>query len=377
MAKKEIPLSQARRILWIFGCGMSALSTLVLVAVWRHDYSPWNDIPSLLFYLALPTVSLNFFYEYMRRILSGQLRITAMNAVELLLGFSRLGLVCIFVIWLAMDINGAVLSILLSDTLTFLLLVLLIRRNVTDAGEDTSVQCGTGEMVSRFWKYGRWNYLLMFSTFLCEQLPMILLKKASLTNIPVGHFSRARGIGQYPRIVVKPISQMLFPYTAASDDKTAVRRTNILCRNSLLVMILMMGFMAAIIKPMVLILYGREFLPSVNVFYTLIPGFLFWPMGQFIAIHIAASGRPRNVFLQSLITLLFAAPICYYLIPEHGMIGAGLSVSAINTVVISLRLLLYRRLTGVPLAQVLLPRRSDMVHWSAIRKLFQSKSENG
>jgi len=111
----------------------------------------------------------------------------------------------------------------------------------------------------------------------------------------------------------------------------------------------------------------------VDVFYTLTPGFLFWPLGHFVAIHIAASGKPKNVFFLSLITLLSGAPISYYLISKYGMVGAGLSVSAINVIMISLRLLLYTKLTGVPFAEVLFPRRSDLAHYKRFLLALRSK----
>ena len=182
----------------------------------------------------------------------------------------------------------------------------------------------------------------MFTNFLCDELPLILLKKISLMNAPVGLFLRARGIGRHTHLLIQPVSQMLFPFTAASEETVAVRRTNILCRNFLLIAAAMIGLVTLLIKPMIVILYGEEFLPATGVFYAIAPSFIFWPLGRFIGIHIAASGKPKQVFFVSLITVLLGAPISYFLISEYGMVGAGLSMSIINVIINSM---LYKRIS--------------------------------
>jgi len=363
LAKKEVSVSQVIRILWVLGSVISVITIMTLLVIWRQDFSLWNDIHPNIFYIALPAVPLYFFNQQMRRILSGQLRITAMNISELLTGISRLFFACIFIIWLQTGIRGAILALLLSEALAFLLLFLLTNIKRVEIVEENVQWRRTGKLIRRFWRYGRWNYLLMFSNFLCDELPLILLKKISLMNAPVGLFLRARGVGRHTHILIQPVSQMLFPFTAASHETVAVRRTNILCRNFMIIAALMVGLVMLLIKPMIVILYGEEFLPATAVFYAIAPSFIFWPLGRFIEIHIAASGKPKQVFFLGLITVLVGAPISYFLISEYGMIGAGLSMSIINIILIFLHLLLYMKLTGTLFSEVIFPRFSDITYY--------------
>jgi O-antigen/teichoic acid export membrane protein len=363
LAKKEVSVSQVIRILWSLGGVISVLTVLTFLVIWRRDFSLWNDIHPNIFYIALATVPLYFFNQQMRRILSGQLRITAMNISELFPGISRLLFAYIFIIRLRTGIKGAVLALLLSEALAFLLLFLLTNAKRAEIVQENIQRLGTGKLILRFWRYGRWNYLLMFSNFLCEELPLILLKKISLMNVPVGLFLRARGIGQHTHILVQPVSQMLFPFTAASKETVAVRRTNILCRNFMLIAAAMIGLVTLLIKPMIVILYGEEFLPAAAVFYAIAPSFIFWPLCRFIEIHIAASGKPKQVFYLGLITVLIGAPMSYFLISEYGMVGAGLSMSVINVILVFLHLLLYIKLTGTPFSEVIFPRFSDITYY--------------
>jgi O-antigen/teichoic acid export membrane protein len=382
LAKKEVSVSQVIRILWSLGSVISVITVLTLLIIWQRDFSLWNDINPNVFYIALPAVPLYFFNQKMRRILSGQLRITAMNISELFPGIGRLFFACIFIIWFQTGIKGAVLALLLSEVMAFILLFLLTNVKQAEIVEQTVQQNSTGKLILRFWRYGRWNYLLMFSNFLCDELPLMLLKKISLMNVPVGLFLRARGIGRHTNIIIQPVSQMLFPFTATSQETVAVRRTNILCRNFILIAAATIGLVTLFIKPMIVILYGEEFLPATKVFYAIAPSFIFWPICRFIGIHIAASGKPKQVFLLGLITLLFGAPISYFLISEYGMIGAGLSMSIINVISIFLQLLLYIKLTGTLISEVIFPRFSDITYYqqalhSLRLKIVPVKSERG
>jgi len=363
LARKDVSLSQVIRILWSLGGVISVIIVMILLIIWRRDFSLWNDISPKVFYIALPAVPLYFFNQQMRRILSGQLRITAMNISELFPGIGRLLFACIFIIWLQTGIKGAVLALLLSEVMGFTLLFLLTNVKRAEITEQAIQQNSTGKLLLRFWRYGRWNYLLMFSNFLCDELPLMLLKKISLMNTPVGLFLRARGIGRHTNILIQPVSQMLFPFTATSQETVAVRRTNILCRNFMLIAAAVTGLVTLFIEPMIVFLYGEKFLPATNVFYAIAPSFIFWPVGRFIGIHIAASGKPKHVFLLGLITLLFGAPISYILISEYGMVGAGLSMSIINLISIFLQLQLYIKLTGTHFSEVIFPRFSDTTYY--------------
>ncbi len=372
VARKEISTRRILRMAWFAGGVASVFSGIIMLAVWRRSFSPWNDIPPSLFYLCLPTIPLIFFNTYLQRILSGQLRITAMNVANVVMSTANLVLLVILVIVLGMGVAGAVLSLVLSDLLCFLYLV----RQTGKCNDDLPGAEKPGvstKLVYTLWCYGKWNYLLMFSNFFVEELPLLLLKSFSANNIPVGLFSKARGLGRQTRIVAVPVSQVLFPFTASSKVEEATRRTNTLCRNSLVVMVFCVALMALCIKPIILVLYGEAFLPAAKIFYALAPGVLFWPLGHFLGIHVAASGKPKVVFFASLGTLVVAAATCWFLIPAYGAVGSGISVSVIYATQTFFRLLVYTKVTGASISDVLLPCRADGGHYVNMLKMMSSR----
>jgi len=48
------------------------------------------------------------------------------------------------------------------------------------------------------------------------------------------------------------------------------------------------GAFALFAKPLILLMYGEEFLPSVRIFYVMVPRIVLWPIAQFFGIHIVA-----------------------------------------------------------------------------------------
>jgi O-antigen/teichoic acid export membrane protein len=362
--------AQTRAVLPVlFGLGLATAfaSSAIVLAVWRLPFSPWNDIEPGLVHLCLPMVPLLFLRIYLQRLLSGTLRIREMNVSELIFYGSYLALLVACVVAWDLGLFGAVLSVLIADCLAvlFLLWRSLIRPDTVLEAGDTRDEGRPS--VGQLWRYGRWNYLLMLSNFLVEELPLILLKSFSADNTPVGLMSRAQNLARLQRMAVAPVAVVLFPYTAASQEDEATRRTNILCRNSLVLIAALVGLLALFIRPILVLLYGEAFLPAAEIFYALAPGAAFWPVGHFTAIHLAASGHPKPAFLSSLAAAAVAAGLCAVLIPRYGAVGAGLSATGIYAVRTILLLRVYVRQSGTPLAEVVMPRKADWIHY---RKLL-------
>lgn len=368
VAREKAALRRVLPLTWMVSGVVSAVCVALLLASWRTSISPWNDILPSFFYIALLMVPLHFYNNYAQRVLSGRLKITAINIVSFTQGVANVAFLVLFIVILDFGVAGSILSSVLAELLMTVFFVWHCRREVAVASREPDPEVGGAALAGELWRYGRWTYLLMFANFLVEELPLVLLKKYTASNVLVGLFSRARNLGRQSRNIVEPVAGVLFPFTAASREEDAVRRTNILCRNSLLIMAATMGFMVIFIKPIILVLYGSEFLPAVPIFQALAAGVVIYPFGHFLEVHVSASGRPRDIFLASLSTLATGVVIAWALIPRFGVIGAGWSVSLIYLVRALFRYVAYVRLTGTSLAEVMLPRRQDLTYYKYLLK---------
>ncbi len=349
----------------------SLLSFVVVALTWRLPYSPWNDIEPGLIHLSMAMIPIFFVRLQLQRVLSGELRIREMNVCEFIMTLGYLVSLVVALIVLDLGLVGAIASMLVAESLAlaYVLWRSLLRRN--DAPAAAPDEAGEGAATGRpsireLWRYGRWNHLLMLSNFLVEELPLLLLKIVSGDATSVGLMSRAQSLARHPRDVALPIAQVLFPFTAASEELEATQRTNVLCRNSLVWVGLFAAVLLVFIRPILLLLYGEEFVPAAAIFYSLALGAVVWPTGHFLAIHVAASGAPKQSFFASSIASVSAIALCAILIPAYGAVGAGISATSVHVIRVGVLLVIYRRLTAASPLDVLLPHRADIGYYRRI-----------
>jgi O-antigen/teichoic acid export membrane protein len=349
----------------------SLLACAVVALTWKLPRSPWQDIDPTLIHISMATIPIYFVRTQLQRVLSGELRIREMNFTELVTNIGYLAFVVVALVILDMGLVGSIAALLAAECLSLTYVLWRSSRQPPEA-DDTPAD-GVGERITEgrpsiaaLWRYGRWNYVLMLSNFVVEELPLLLLKSLSGNAASVGLMSRAQGLARQPRVIALPIGQVLFPFTAASDDDAATQRTNVLCRNSLLVVSLFVAALTLFIRPLLQLLYGEEFLPATEIFYALALGAAVWPTSHFLAIHIAASGAPKHAFVASSIASVAAIALCATLIPAYGAIGAGISATAIYVIRVAVLLVIYHRLTAASPFEVLLPQRSDLIYYRRI-----------
>jgi O-antigen/teichoic acid export membrane protein len=341
----------------------SVICVITILALWRLDFSPWQHISTDLLYLCLPGIPLLMLLNFLQRILSGELLIEKINIGNVLKTVVYVLLLIALVIHLELGIAGALLATIVSDLIVCVYLIVELRRSEQWAAASTEGPIDAVPGILKFWRYGRWNYVLMLLGFFTENLPMILLQSLTMDHHGVGLFSRARALGKLLRSVVQPFSQVLFPYTAASGSGEATRRTSALCRNTLMILLPVVIVLSLFIEQIIRLVYGVEFVPAAMIFYALTPGILIWPIDYFLGVHLAASGRPAMVLATSVFSVTAAALISYFLIPIYGAVGAGMSFSIIFVLETFCRTWTYTHQTEATWSEVILPQRSDLAHY--------------
>jgi O-antigen/teichoic acid export membrane protein len=321
-------------------------------------------MPPVIFYVSLVSIFPFFMNYLLTTILSGHLDIKATNVSEVVRIFCFLASLVVFVIILNLGVLGAVCADLIGQLADFFYLLSRVRSK-----QDTPVAGGAGRekmrLLGEIWRYGRWNYLIMFFNFYIGELPIMFLSYFYPYNI-VGFFSMGRGVMEKTRILPNAFSQALFPYTAASEEKVAVNRTNILCRNFFVITGSIVIALIVFIKPLIILLYGESFLPVIPVFYALIPAIMLWPFSQFLAVHVAGFGNPKKVFLRSLCALPGCILACFIFIPYWGAVGAAVSVSIVYVILAVVSIYIYIKSTGAKLLDIIFLRKEDWINYRGI-----------
>lgn len=375
IAKDKISARKALQLIWSVGSLGSIISILAILTIWQQDFSPWKDIQPNLFFLYLITIPLLFYNNFLQRLLVGLFKITESNIFGVITTYSHFALLLILVVGLKLDVLGVSLAVLSRDLIGLCYLYWRTRKHC----HQEVVHCNYVKedlTLSSLWNYGKWNYLIMFSNFFINELPLILLNKLSAGTVPIGLFSKARDLGNQTNIIVESITTVLFPFAASSNEKDGTDMTNKLCRNFLFFISFIIIFVIILIKPIIGFLYGRDFVPAAEIFYVMAPAFISWPIGRFLGIHVAAIGFPKGVFFTGCCAFVIVLPISWFLISELGATGAGLGASLMFVTWSILRLFLYIRVTKTNVVKVLIPQKEDFKDYLIFIYLIAKKIKN-
>ncbi len=80
-------------------------------------------------------------------------------------------------------------------------------------------------------------------------------------------------------------------------------------------------------RPIVLLLFGRQFLGSVNPLLVLLPGILGLTISKIVSSDLAGRGKPQYLTYISSISVVVTIALDFLLIPRIGIIGAALASS--------------------------------------------------
>jgi O-antigen/teichoic acid export membrane protein len=374
VARKQASVTSMIRFAVGLSMIMSTITALLVVTAQKWDWSPWHDIADVLFWMALIAVPLVFCNSLLQRIFGGLLLIPVINSLEMLVVVVYIILLTGFVILLDLGVMGALGASLMSQTIGLCYLLYRLRGLGTGAilasqsNAAARVANPLRDLLSRIFRYSIFNYFTQLIHFCFEQLPFIILKVFS-SSAAVGIYSVPNTLLQRIEILPNTFSNLLFPFTAASGEQAATNRTNVLCRNFLLLMIGITVILALTGKHLILGLYGAPFAPSIDVLYALLPSLVALPVFRFLSVHVSASGNPKAVLLSRLAVFPAAVFICFLLIPSHGALGAAYSFSAGYMLLAAAALSLYLQSTKSRLSDVLIVKKADISYY---RKMFRT-----
>lgn len=188
------------------------------------------------------------------------------------------------------------------------------------------------------WGYNPWRPAMVFSSksvrelfgfggyILASGLLDILYSRAHALSVgtffgvrELGFYNRADGTKQLPGGVLTSIlAHVAFPvFSAAAQDKVQLRRgVQLAVRGMMLINVPMMLGIAATAEPLVLTLFGTQWLPSVPLLQVLSLGAVLWPLHIINLNALMAQGHSHLIFRLEIIknlvgTVLLLVSIFY------------------------------------------------------------------
>lgn len=280
---------------------------------------------------------------------------------------SSLGLVLVIGLAIPFDLTGAIVGLFAAHALVGVGTVLWSGRHLSE--RDADDEPGQLHQALRFGVKGYAANALQTLNYRVNVFVLAALAPAAT----VGTFSVALGVTAALWLLPQALSDVLFPRVAAlsaSDHRDAEAHRDFVIGKSLrhTTLIVLTGAVTLAIALWALIVpvYGEDFRPAIELSLILIPGVCVLGIAGVLSAVVVGRGRPE----YSLYTALISTPVTMVayalLIPPYEATGAAWATSLSFTLNFVLAAFFFRRVTGLRVAPLLLPTRSELDDYRAL-----------
>lgn len=345
----------------VFGL-LGALVGGVLAGLFGDVFVP--DVPVEVVLASLVLVPVTLFWLTARFFTLGLGRIRMVNLADVAIVFLQLAGLVLFTVVLGMGELGAVLGLVLG---TALALLGLMRPMIAAAG-GIRWRPDRGFAVEAL-RYGIQAHIANVIQFLNYRADVFLVA-GYLGAEPLGFYTVAVALAERVRILSQAAGLVLLPRVAAERDE-AVRSqfTPRVARSVTLMSLPPMVILMVLARTVVSLLASDAFLPAVEAFVVLLPGVLLLGTASILANDLAGRGKPLVNSILSAVALVVNLLLNVWWIPLWGITGAAWASTASYSLHFVMEVLVYCRVTGNTVIDVVVPRWSDAAYlWHLVRR---------
>lgn len=168
------------------------------------------------------------------------------------------------------------------------------------------------------------------------------------------------------RLLYLTQSSRLVLMPAAAHAPEQQEKVPLLIRANLLVVLLGAALLGAVAPWLIPLFFSSQYQPAVLPLLLLLPGVAAITLPKLLSADLAARGLPRYNLYANAVNFGINLGLNLWLIPRIGIAGAALSSSIAYLVAALMLVYFYRRVSGISLGELLLPKRSD---WAGLKKL--------
>ncbi|MBA7659548.1 lipid II flippase MurJ [subsurface metagenome] len=314
-----------------------------------------HEINPIYFILALSILPFSLITGYFDQIVWGRNLILTINLKQVITTIASLASIVLFLIILKLNVLGAVLSNICIGVISFLYSYFLVKRLTKIKIRASAVDWG---FLKKSLAFGFKGYVGNLMSFLIYRLDMFLIT-FFLGTTQLGYYSLAVGLVEKIWLIPGSIAAVLLPRLTSTTKTEARKITPVVCRHTLLWVILAGLFMYFAAKPLINLLYGVAFAPSVLPLLILIPGILTVSMGKVLASDILSKGKPHYAMMLAFVAFIVNVVLNIILIPRWGIAGAAFASTVSYSLATVIWFWVYHRESGVNLSTLFVPTRED------------------
>ncbi|SEN60206.1 Membrane protein involved in the export of O-antigen and teichoic acid [Sphingomonas gellani] len=190
---------------------------------------------------------------------------------------------------------------------------------------------------------------------------MILLLTRLSTLADVGLYAQAIAIAELIWEVPTMLGSLVLSRGVNAKDETLFsRKVLLLARLAFMAALglsVCLGFAAKYLFP---ILYGHRFEQSADICILLLPGIVAFIVFKVLNIDLAGRGKPWTAMVVMVPVLVLNIVLGWMLIVRYGAMGAAAASSACYLIATLGYIVLYNRVTGLSMREILLPQPGDL-----------------
>jgi len=384
-SREKIPIIASNSI-WL-GLGLGFTCVLLVSLVWFVDtlIDPEADrfllgVPKYYFLLMLLTVPPYLVAYFLDSLIYGMDKIHVRNIKEIITNILLLILTVIFVtdpsakapfvhrsfgFGLNLGLYGA------TSTQLFWAFVMMIYSLVLTS-RFTKLKLGRFDwafFVAASKHIGFYAYGATAATFLFHRIgiPIITYFIANVHVITVsdlGIYTTATNITEKLMFIPGSIAYALLPKVTSKSPEDVRRITIKASRHTLMITLVVVGFFSIFIKPILIILYGKEFAGASYPFWYLAPGIVLLSIGRIYSTYLIGIGKAFYAFYFSIVTLILNIILNLILISMMGINGSALSTSIAYSFQAIIMFLAFKRESKIPMKELVVPCRDDFCVYS-------------
>ena len=161
-------------------------------------------------------------------------------------------------------------------------------------------------------------------------------------------------------MIANAVAIVLLPRLTAADDDEVRWMAPVAARNTMLVAACAAGALAIVAPVLLPAFFGSAYDDSVSALWLLLPGTVALTGSKVLTSYIFSRGKPLVNTMITLVSLVVTIVALFALVPPYGVNGAAAASSLAYTAHFAAALFAYRRISGQPALDAVLPRASDV-----------------
>ena len=307
-------------------CALS-LGFLLILLFWSisyseilHNFLNANHMNIFLVWLAVLTVPPSLLLGFLNNILLGKEQIPKYNMVNMSRVVLNLIAIIILLLILRQGLPGAIFSHVFTVLGVTSFVILFVRKI-------TKIKLAYNRsLLKDSFKYGLKVHFGNLAQFLNYRVDIFLIA-FYLGPVAVGYYSIAVGMVERLWMLPAATATVMFPRISSLNSVEANHLTPRIARHSFLMVFILSLVLALLAKPLIKILFGSAFLPSVLPLLLLLPGVVALGGAKTLSADLAGRGQPQFGTYASFASLAVNVPLNLYLIPKWGISGAAFASS--------------------------------------------------